>query len=544
MTRDLLCARKKKIDECYPTFTDAIAKCEEAGDCGAVATQTNARGGQYCISHGSPHLLGLVPGWHVYDVRVWVLKSCMEPEGKTGRWHSMPLGQECSDFGPTTTTTSTTGCLSGICVSSAACGAEDTTATVALDCNGKSECVVEVTEANSPVSLIAQGFDFDETKWVQKDGYHIYEQCLNFDESKYDERPPMCPKKEVDECYPTFTDAIAKCEEAGDCGAVATQTNARDGQYCISHGSPHLLGLVPGWHVYDVRVWVLKRCMEPEGKTGRWHSMPLGQECSAPPAPPPPPGCKDAYTVSYSCGLTKILHTATLSKPSAGQTTTLSCPSVGTTETTTTIPGGNTNPGGKDCFGAIATFGPDFECNEKVSSFCADDSADGLDVSACCQDYCNSNQEKRSKKTDSEAKWKEAEGERKSKRRESRSKRKDAESARKKKRKEKEWVAKRVAQEISNKKAEDERKTKNGHSESQKKKERTWKANRENSKKKAQRREAARKVDRGESNGGAESTKKNKRAEKKTKWKASRKAKKEKRQKKQGGRKGRKGKTQ
>jgi len=41
----------------------------------------------------------------------------------------------------------------------------------------------------------AQGFDFDETRWVQKDGYHIYEQCLNFDEAKYDERPPMCPKK-------------------------------------------------------------------------------------------------------------------------------------------------------------------------------------------------------------------------------------------------------------------------------------------------------------------------------------------------------------
>jgi len=194
------------------------------------------------------------------------------------------------------------------------------------------------------------------------------------------------------------------------------------------------------------------------------------------------------------------------------------------TATTTTIPGGNTNPGGSDCFGAIATFGPDFACNAKVSSFCADDSADGLDVSACCQDYCNSNQEKRSKKQDSEASWKEAEGERKSKRTESRSKRKDAESTRKKNKKESEWLSKRGAQETSNKKEEDERKTKNGHSESQKKEERSWKANRETSKENAQKREAARKAERG----GSESTIKKQRAEKKTKWNGGQSEKKEK----------------
>jgi len=220
-------------------------------------------------------------------------------------------------------------------------------------------------------------------------------------------------------------------------------------------------------------------------------------------------------------------------------TTTPATTTPGSTQTTTTIPGGNTNPGGADCFGAIATFGPDFECNSKVSSFCGHDSADGLDVSACCQDYCNSNREKRTKRRESEREEKAAEGIRKSDRRESNSKRKDAESSRKKNKKEEEWLSKRGAQETSNKNAEDERKTKSGFSESKRKNERSWKANRQASKSKAQRREAERKTERtrkARNTGSAENKKKRRAAGKETVSK-SEKAKKETRQK----RKGRKG---
>jgi len=173
------------------------------------------------------------------------------------------------------------------------------------------------------------------------------------------------------------------------------------------------------------------------------------------------------------------------------------CVSVSTT-TTTTIPGEGTNPGGADCFGAIASWGPDFDCNEKSDMFCGHDSADGLDVSLCCQDHCGTKQERHSKKKEAEADRKQAEATRKSTRQESSSKRKDAESTRKKQKKEDEWLTKRSAQEGENKKSEDERKSKRGFSEGEKKNERSWKAKRGADKQAAEKREATRKGNRKE----------------------------------------------
>jgi len=775
----------QNADECYPTLSEAIAKCEEAGDCGAIATQGNFCGGQYRITHGGPHLAGPTGS------NAWVLINCVTPGGPTEngivgglKWDPGYVGtyryygDNCSDYGQTTTTTTTT-CLTGICVSSATCGAIDTSASVALDCNGKTDCSFTVTEENSQenvcvdpaaVAAAAVGTNNKLTgRYIQSDGLL----CSQMD-------PSVC-----EQCYPALQEAMDKCDATADCSALVNQGDVCSDHYCFVKGGPSLRAstgpLDPTLHP---RVWQINKSVGPpplsckdaaaakyqvganEKKTGRYQQSDgilcsqmdpsvceqcyptlkeaMGKcdataDCNAlvnqadvcsdhycvvqggihpslrwdepkfgkmDPIRHPrvwqidraidPAGCKDAYTISYSCGQTKIQHTASLSAPSRGQTTTLRCAAAATTTnlsdeqqacisresvknwanfdccgfgtrdaatkycksgiddhvigevccksqcddgcttasttpvttsttnpsdeqqacisresvknwanfdccgfgtrdaatkycksgiddhvigevccksqcddgcmvdgkenygvttttsttpvtTSTTNPGGPTNVGGKDCFAAIATWGPDFECNAKVSSFCADDSADGLDVSACCQDYCNSNQEKRTKKKDSEANSKEAEGERKSKRQESRSKRKDAESARKKQKKEAEWLAKRGAQETSNKKAEDERKTKNGYSESKRKNERSWKANRSNAKKAAQRREAARKVGRAESakknsNSGSESSKKNKLAEKKQKKKAFWKAKKEKRKKNQGknGRKGRK----
>jgi len=525
----------QNADECYPTLSEAMTKCGEAGDCGGIATQTTFCGGQFRISHGGPHLYGPI-GSH--NVQAWVIKFCTQAPGIPYTLKGFS-SENCSDYssaGVITTTTTTTACLTGICVSSAACGATDVTATIGVECNGKTECLVEVTKANSPVSLVAedQVDDFDTTIWEHFPGYQVYEQN----------------GQNADECYPTLSEAMTKCGEAGDCGGIATQTTFCGGQFRISHGGPHLYGPI-GSH--NVQAWVLKFCTKAPGIPYTLKGF-SSENCSGyGSAVVGPPGCKDAYTVSYSCADTKVQQTATISKPSAGKTTTLVCaaatttPAPGGTTATTTNPGGPTNPGGKDCFAAIAEWGPDFECNSDVSSFCADDSADGLDVSACCQDYCNSNQEKRLKKKESELNRKEAEGERKSKRKESRSKRSDAESTRKKKRKEEEWLAKRGAQETSNKKEEDERKTKRGYSESKKKNERSWKGNRAKAKKAAQLREVARKAGRAESarknaNSGSESGKKNKRKENKQKKKAAWKAKKEKRQKNQGknGRKGRK----
>jgi len=239
------------------------------------------------------------------------------------------------------------------------------------------------------------------------------------------------------------------------------------------------------------------------------------------------PGKVAAAKLPHYCNTTRIvpqiccknecdlLVTGTTAAPPM---TTTKKPDVPTTPTTT-IPGGDTNPGGPDCFGAIASWGPDFDCNEKSDMFCGNDSPDGLDVSMCCQEHCGTNQEKRSKKKEAEGDRKKSEGARKSARAESTKKRKEAESARKKQKKEDEWLSKRSEQEKKNKSAEDERKNKRGFSESQTKKERAWKKGRKAVKTAAERRERKRKESRKE-NGRKVSA-----AEKKKKRKANHKKK-------------------
>jgi len=190
-----------------------------------------------------------------------------------------------------------------------------------------------------------------------------------------------------------------------------------------------------------------------------------------------------------------LLLTGSTAAPPTTTTAPAPAPTPGSepTTTTTTIPGGDTNPGGPECFGAIANWGPDFDCNEKSDMFCGNDSPDGLDVSMCCQEFCGTQHEKRSKKKEAEGDRKKSEGARKAARAESEQKRKEAESARKKQKKEDEWLTKRSEQEKKNKNVEDERKSKRSFTESQKKQERAWKTTRNAAKQAAGRRETKRK---------------------------------------------------
>jgi len=248
----------------------------------------------------------------------------------------------------------------------------------------------------------------------------------------------------------------------------------------------------------------------------RWASGYFGWDCDG------APGFSGAAKLPHYCSSTDknrivpqvccrnqcdLLITGTTAPPATTTTKKLDVP----TTMTTTIPGGDTNPGGPDCFGAIASWGPDFDCNEKTDMFCGNDSPDGLDVSLCCQQQCGTKQEKRSKKNEVEGVRKANEATRKSDRKESGDKRKEAEAARKKQKKEDEWLSKRGEQEKKNKNAEDERKSKRGFSEGQKKNERKWKNGRSAAKKAAARRETKRK------NRRADAAKKVARAEKKKK---------------------------
>merc|ERR1739848_175608 len=45
-----------QTNECYSTLAEAASKCLAAGDCGAVATQSNVGGGCYRVTHGGPTL--------------------------------------------------------------------------------------------------------------------------------------------------------------------------------------------------------------------------------------------------------------------------------------------------------------------------------------------------------------------------------------------------------------------------------------------------------------------------------------------------------
>jgi len=43
-----------QTDECYETFTEAKLKCLAAGDCRAIATQSNICSGKFRVTHGIP----------------------------------------------------------------------------------------------------------------------------------------------------------------------------------------------------------------------------------------------------------------------------------------------------------------------------------------------------------------------------------------------------------------------------------------------------------------------------------------------------------
>jgi len=75
--------------------------------------------------------------------------------------------------------------------------------------------------------------------WSQRDGYYVQE-----------------GHGTDSECYPTLDGAKAACIEAGDCGAIATQSNICNGQYRVSHGGPTLI-LYAQWEYYELRSWEL-----------------------------------------------------------------------------------------------------------------------------------------------------------------------------------------------------------------------------------------------------------------------------------------------
>jgi len=371
--------------ECYPTLTEAIAKCDEAGDCGAIATQTTVCGGQYRVSHGGPHLAGPCC-LASHAMRSWVRPKCVTPGGPTEngiagglKWDPGYVGtyryygDNCSDYGQTTTTT--TACLTGICVSAAACGATDTTAAVGLGCNGKTDCTVAVTAENS-----GGGGSSTLGRWEQKDGYYVTE-----------------GHGATNECYPTLEAAQKKCFEAPDCHAVAEQSNwgCGKGRFRVTHGGPTFVYLAT-WETYDLRSWELtargpvttgpsggdweqkdgyyvseghglnnecfptlvaaqEKCLAAQdchavafqkagaGCSGQfrvthggptflywatwqtdqiqsWKLIARGNSGS-------PAGCKDAYTIDYMCNGTEK-RTAALTKPAAGKSTTLNCDAV------------------------------------------------------------------------------------------------------------------------------------------------------------------------------------------------------------------------
>ena len=58
-------------------------------------------------------------------------------------------------------------------------------------------------------------------EWTEKDGYYVSE-----------------GHGDGTECYDDLNNAKLKCIEAGDCHAIATQSNICGGQYRVTHGGP------------------------------------------------------------------------------------------------------------------------------------------------------------------------------------------------------------------------------------------------------------------------------------------------------------------
>jgi len=474
-------------DQLYGSLKEAMDTCDEAGDCKVVSFQ---KGVEWRVSHQAPEnfpLLGFNPSWAQFGpVRCWVMTKAATPRSGS------------------------------IGVSSATCGGKDISFAVSQSCKGKTDCVITLAAAEeaNPATLSfvdnwidfykkpvivptpAGDFDFDRSRWVQVDGYYIFEGHGNWDA-----------------CYPTLSEALEKCDAAGNCLGVtfAGQANCkyRPSHQRLGAAQPTLM-YNHNWRLYSLRSWVTDS--------------------------PGIQSCKDDYSVTYSCG-PEDSRTATISKPSEGKSVTLSCAAT-TTIPTTTAPGattdcpagkpkclgvtctygkwvcggnqvpvvcpGTNSPGGEtevtdaECLDAERGFGPDFSC-ANTEMYCSSDSGDGLTVGACCPIKCKKEFENKRKNSNTE-KQRKNEAERKAKRAANEGTRKKNEKERKKKRKDTEWNTKRDAQETKNKNAEEERKNKRGWKEGQRKNERGWKKNRRERRAAADKRERARKETRNKNN--------------------------------------------
>ena len=75
--------------------------------------------------------------------------------------------------------------------------------------------------------------------WIQKDGYYVSEG--HHDETK--------------ECYGNFDEAKSKCMAAGDCHAIAYQSNVCGGKYRVTHGGPTFKWWSSKWKMFNMRSW-------------------------------------------------------------------------------------------------------------------------------------------------------------------------------------------------------------------------------------------------------------------------------------------------
>ena len=57
-----------KENECYETIEEAKAKCLEAGDCRAIATQKNVCGGKFRVAHGGPTFIPYI-NWELEAIK-------------------------------------------------------------------------------------------------------------------------------------------------------------------------------------------------------------------------------------------------------------------------------------------------------------------------------------------------------------------------------------------------------------------------------------------------------------------------------------------
>ena len=59
-----------QTDECYETFTEAKLKCLAAGDCKAIATQSNICSGKFRVTHGIP-AFRFFSGWKPLNLKTY-----------------------------------------------------------------------------------------------------------------------------------------------------------------------------------------------------------------------------------------------------------------------------------------------------------------------------------------------------------------------------------------------------------------------------------------------------------------------------------------